>query len=91
MSNPIRLDVAGDALMCGGAVHMVPHHGTTATELHERIQIYSAACDLVSMVDVKNDCRRVAANGNEGDGFQGLTPLAIHFRRVAAQNDDGFR
>ena len=43
------------------------------------------------MVDVKNDCRRVAAQENGGDGHQGLTPLAIHFRRVAAQDDDGFR
>ena len=43
------------------------------------------------MVDVKNDCRRVAAQENGGGGFQGLTPLAIHFRRVAAQGDEGFR
>ena len=43
------------------------------------------------MVDVINDCRRVAAEEYGADGLQGLTPLAIHFRRVAAQDDEGFR
>ena len=55
------------------------------------MSVYDRSCDLVSMINVKNDCRRVAAQENGGDGHQGLTPLAIHFRRVAAQDDEGFR
>jgi hypothetical protein len=61
MRNAIFPAVAAIASMCGGAVHMIDHHGTTVTESHERIGIYSGACDLVLMMNVMNDCRRVAA------------------------------
>ena len=33
------------------------------------------------------DCRRVAAVVHGEGGFQGFTPLAIHFRRVAAKTN----
>ena len=33
------------------------------------------------------DCRRVAAVAHGEGGFQGFTPLAIHFRRVAAKTN----
>ena len=36
-------------------------------------------------------CRRVAAKLNGGDGFQGLTPLAINLCRVAAKENTIFR
>ena len=33
------------------------------------------------------DCRRVAAVAHGEGDFQGFTPLAIHFRRVAAKTN----